>query len=106
MLAEVEQARLRIAKNTQAEHKSRLGQLFTPAATARFMTGLFPPLPAQWTAVCLTQELASVRFQALFWNAARRAACASNALTRLSFPLFFVFQPDGIMPPILVHAER
>jgi hypothetical protein len=25
--------------------------------------------------------------------------------TALSFPLFFVFQPVGIMPPIFVHAE-
>ena len=23
----------------------------------------------------------------------------------LSFPLFFVFQPNGIMPPISAHAE-
>ena len=23
----------------------------------------------------------------------------------LSFPLFFVFQPNGIMPPIAAHAE-
>jgi adenine-specific DNA-methyltransferase len=42
LLAEVEQARIRIAKSTRAEHKSRLGQFFTPAATARFMAGLFP----------------------------------------------------------------
>ena len=26
-------------------------------------------------------------------------------LNVLSFPLFFVFQPDGIMPPISAHAE-
>ncbi len=43
MLAAVELARVRIAKNTQAEHKSRLGQFFTPAATAHFMAGLFLP---------------------------------------------------------------
>lgn len=43
MLAEVEQARVRIAKNTLAEHKSRLGQFFTPAAIARFMAGMFIP---------------------------------------------------------------
>lgn len=23
----------------------------------------------------------------------------------LSFPRFFAFQPDGIMPPILAHAD-
>lgn len=45
MLAAVELARVRIAKNTQAEHKSRLGQFFTPAATARFMAALFRPPP-------------------------------------------------------------
>jgi hypothetical protein len=31
-----------------------------------------------------------------------------NAMDRnqyLSFPLFFVFQPIGIMPPIAAHAE-
>jgi len=24
---------------------------------------------------------------------------------KMSFPLFFVFQPNGIMPPIVAHAE-
>jgi hypothetical protein len=26
-------------------------------------------------------------------------------ITKLSFPLFFVFQPNGIMPPIAAHVE-
>ncbi len=43
MLSTVEQVRLRISKNTDAAVKSRLGQFFTPATTAAFMAGLFPP---------------------------------------------------------------
>jgi hypothetical protein len=31
---------------------------------------------------------------------------AGNTAARLlSFPRFFAFQPDGIMPPILAHAD-
>ena len=30
----------------------------------------------------------------------------SRYIATLSFPLFFVFQADGIMPPIPAHAER
>lgn len=43
MLSGVEQARLRLSKNTDAKKKSRLGQFLTPARTAAFMAGLFPP---------------------------------------------------------------
>jgi adenine-specific DNA-methyltransferase len=43
LLSTVEQVRLRISKNTDAAVKSRLGQFFTPATTAAFMAGLFPP---------------------------------------------------------------
>ncbi|WP_394753548.1 Eco57I restriction-modification methylase domain-containing protein [Crenothrix sp.] len=41
MLATIEQTRLKISKNTQAERKSQLGQFFTPARTAQFMASLF-----------------------------------------------------------------
>jgi len=36
-----------------------------------------------------------------------RAGCEliSTGSLLLSFPLFFVFQPIGIMPPIFAHAE-
>jgi type I restriction enzyme S subunit len=30
----------------------------------------------------------------------------ADFLQRLSFPLFFAFQPVGIMPPLVAHAER
>lgn len=43
MLSSVEQARLRISKNTEANKKSQLGQFLTPASTAKFMAGLFNP---------------------------------------------------------------
>lgn len=43
MLSGVEQARLRLSKNTDAKKKARLGQFLTPARTAAFMAGLFPP---------------------------------------------------------------
>lgn len=43
MLSEVEQARLRLSRNTDAKKKSQLGQFLTPAGTAAFMAGLFPP---------------------------------------------------------------
>jgi len=38
----LEQTRLRLAKDTTAEKKSRFGQFLTSAATAAFMAGLFP----------------------------------------------------------------
>lgn len=41
MLATVEQTRLKVSKNTEAERKSQLGQFFTPARTAQFMASLF-----------------------------------------------------------------
>ncbi len=41
MLSMVEQSRLMVSKAIGAERKSLLGQFFTPAATARFMAGLF-----------------------------------------------------------------
>ena len=41
MLAEVEQTRLRVSKNTEAKRKSQLGQFLTPARTAQFMASLF-----------------------------------------------------------------
>lgn len=41
MLVAVEQARLRVSKNTGAKRKSQLGQFLTPATTARFMASLF-----------------------------------------------------------------
>ncbi len=40
MLAAVEQTRLRVSKNTEAKHKSQLGQFLTPARTAQFMANL------------------------------------------------------------------
>lgn len=43
MLSEMEQARLRLSKNTDANKKSQFGQFLTPARTAAFMAGLFPP---------------------------------------------------------------
>jgi adenine-specific DNA-methyltransferase len=43
LLTEVEQARLRLSKDTDANKKSRFGQFLTPVRTAAFMAGLFPP---------------------------------------------------------------
>lgn len=43
MLATVEQVRLKLSKDTDASRKSKLGQFFTPARTARFMANLFKP---------------------------------------------------------------
>lgn len=43
MLSEVEQARLRLSRDTDASKKSRFGQFLTPGRTATFMAGLFPP---------------------------------------------------------------
>lgn len=43
MLSEVEQARLRLSRDTDANKKSQFGQFLTPAGTATFMAGLFPP---------------------------------------------------------------
>ena len=43
MLSEVEQARLRLSRDTDAKKKSQFGQFLTPAGTAAFMAGLFPP---------------------------------------------------------------
>lgn len=43
MLLEIEQARLRLSKDTDAKKKSQFGQFLTPAGTAAFMAGLFPP---------------------------------------------------------------
>lgn len=43
MLSEIEQARLRLSKDTDAKKKSQFGQFLTPAGTAAFMAGLFPP---------------------------------------------------------------
>ncbi len=42
MLSEVEQARLRLSKNTDAKKKSQYGQFLTPGETAAFMASLFP----------------------------------------------------------------
>jgi len=42
LLSEVEQARLRLSKNTDAKKKSQYGQFLTPGGTAAFMAGLFP----------------------------------------------------------------
>jgi adenine-specific DNA-methyltransferase len=43
LLTEIEQARLRLSKDTDPKKKSQFGQFLTPAATAAFMAGLFPP---------------------------------------------------------------
>lgn len=43
MLSVVEQTRLKVAGRTDAKKKSQLGQFLTPANTAAFMAGLFPP---------------------------------------------------------------
>lgn len=43
MLSKVEQARLRLSADTDAKKKSQFGQFLTPAGTAAFMAGLFPP---------------------------------------------------------------
>lgn len=43
MLSEIEQARLRLSTDTDAKKKSQFGQFLTPAGTAAFMAGLFPP---------------------------------------------------------------
>lgn len=42
MLSAVEEKRLHISKNTDAEKKSQLGQFFTPEKIAAFMANLFP----------------------------------------------------------------
>lgn len=42
MLSEVERARLRLSKDTDAKKKSQFGQFLTPGGTATFMAGLFP----------------------------------------------------------------
>jgi adenine-specific DNA-methyltransferase len=41
--SDVEQARLRVSRETDATKKSQFGQFFTPEKTATFMAGLFPP---------------------------------------------------------------
>ncbi len=43
VLSEIEQARLRLSKDTDAKKKSQLGQFLTPSGTTAFMAGLFPP---------------------------------------------------------------
>lgn len=43
VLSTIEKTRLDISRGTAAEKKSRLGQFFTPASTARFMAALFQP---------------------------------------------------------------
>lgn len=43
MLTDLEEARLRLSRSTDATKKSNFGQFLTPEATARFMAGLFPP---------------------------------------------------------------
>ena len=43
LLTEVEQARLRLSRSTNAKKKSQFGQFLTPERTAAFMAGLFPP---------------------------------------------------------------
>lgn len=43
MLSDVEEARLRLSKTTEATKKSQFGQFLTSATTASFMAGLFPP---------------------------------------------------------------
>jgi adenine-specific DNA-methyltransferase len=43
LLSEIEEARLRLSKDTDAKKKSQFGQFLTPARTAAFMAGLFPP---------------------------------------------------------------
>ncbi len=43
MLPDIEQARLRLSRDTDAKKKSQFGQFLTPAGTAAFMAGLFPP---------------------------------------------------------------
>jgi adenine-specific DNA-methyltransferase len=43
LLTEVEQARLRLSRDTDAKKKSQFGQFLTPERTAAFMAGLFPP---------------------------------------------------------------
>ena len=42
LLSMIEQARLRISKNTEAKRKSQFGQFLTPERTASFMASLFP----------------------------------------------------------------
>ena len=42
MLSAIEEKRLHISRNTEANKKSQLGQFFTPEKTAAFMAGLFP----------------------------------------------------------------
>lgn len=41
MLSALEETRLKISRATEVERKSQFGQYLTPAATARFMAGLF-----------------------------------------------------------------
>lgn len=43
MLTEIEQARLRLSRDTDAKKKSQFGQFLTPERTAAFMAGLFTP---------------------------------------------------------------
>lgn len=43
MPSNVEQARLRLSRDTDAKKKSQFGQFLTPEGTAAFMAGLFPP---------------------------------------------------------------
>lgn len=42
MLSTIEQTRLRLSKNTEAQKKSQFGQFLTSARTATFMASLFP----------------------------------------------------------------
>ena len=43
MLSPIEQTRLRVSKHTDAKKKSQFGQYLTPARTAQYMAGFFPP---------------------------------------------------------------
>ncbi len=43
MLSDIEQARLRLSRDTDAKKKSQFGQFLTPEGIAAFMAGLFPP---------------------------------------------------------------
>ncbi len=96
----IEQMRLKLAANTDAQHKAQLGQFLTPASTARFMAGLFDNESGR---ICRLLDGAGIgSLASASWIGASPASLLFSLFTLppLSWTLHYTVDWRAFWPPI------
>jgi len=103
----IENWRMRSELLLESRDSDHLSTALGKLQGSQLVIGTIHFAPAPETRRKVEDDLTIEAIEAFDSKAGRIAAALKKPYKiRMSFPLFFVFQPIGIMPPIFLHAER